>query len=129
MSSLQIYIDSNFPNKLVNALIDIHSLQKQLRFKIIDGKKVESFPTLSTNVVLLFVNYRKNVEIPIIKHYNDGYKVVVYKVDNIEEPDFFEFSMTALRVWPRIIDVSLNEVEPFIYTFNYGGKSIRKKKM
>lgn len=129
MSSLQIYIDANFPDKLVKALLDIHSLQKQIRFKIIDGKEVDSFPTASSNVVLLFVNYPRDVELPIIKHYTDGYKVVVYKAGNMEQPDFFEFSMTTLRVWPRIIDVSLKEAEPFIYTFNYGGNSIRKKKM
>ncbi len=129
MSALEIYIDINFPKKLVDALISIHNLQRKKQYQIIHWIDQEIPSAESGKALLLMVNEQKRgLEIPILKHYEEGYKVIACKAGNVTKPDLFEFAMTVLRVWPRIIEVSEKEHDPFLYTFTYSGKKLSKAK-
>lgn len=130
MSKLRIYIDENYPKRLVDILVEVHELQREKCYELIHG----SFPSakkgeLENAILLLLDNKKKKgLEIPTIKHYEDGGRVIACKAGFVEKFDRFEFAMTVLRVWPFIIDKANNEYEPFLYTFKYGGNRLSKNK-
>lgn len=129
MSVLKIYIDINYPKKLVDALINIHQLKKPKQYQIVHWTN-QNLPSANTgNAILLFVNRKKQgIEIPIQKHFEDGYRVFACRLDKENKPDLFEFAMTVLRVWPSIIEASEKDKAPFVYSFNYANRRLTKIK-
>ena len=130
MSKLRIYIDENYPKRLVEILVDLHELQREKFYELIYG----SFPNANTgesdNAILLLLDFKekKGLEITTLKHYEDGGRVIACKAGLAKKFDRFEFAMTVLRVWPFIIDKAKEEYEPFLYTFKYGGNRLSKNK-
>jgi len=129
MRKLKIFIDINYPKRLVDALLKIHALQKKAEFEIIRGSflAVDS-PELENAIFLLVDNKNRGVEITTLKHYEDGYRVIACKTGDVEKVDRFEFSMTVLRVWPSIIEKAKQIHSPFLFTFKYGGNRLSKIK-
>ena len=63
----------------------------------------------------------------MVKLLQEGYRLFIMKIDN--GIDFFEFSMTVLKVWPLIIEISKSvNREKFCYTFRYVGKKLNRMK-
>jgi len=115
---------------LIDVLFQIHQLQKIKRYEIICWNDQKVNERDLNNSVFLLVNYQKRgLEVPIIKHFEEGYRVIVCQAGFVENLDFFEFAMTVLRVWPRVIEVSEKESNVFLYTFRYGGKKLQKKRI
>jgi len=115
---------------LIDVLFQIHQLQKIKRYEIICWNDQKVNERDLNNSVFLLVNYQKRgLEVPIIKHFEEGYRVIVCQAGFVENLDFFEFAMTVLRVWPRVIEVSEKESDIFLYTFKYGGKNCRKREL
>lgn len=124
----KIYVDVNYPRKLIDALVLIHSLSGNDKYKVIKWSNQDISDEDASKSILLFLNSPKNeLDISIIKHYEEGYRVVVCKTGN-EKLNFFEFAMTVLRIWPRLIELFEIELLACIYTFRYRGKKLIKKK-
>lgn len=126
MKSLKILIDPNFPDELVNALKAIHELQVELKFEIHSWYEgVENQFPLSESVFLAVDHFKKGISEIMIKLLEEGYRLFIMKIDN--GIDFFEFSMTVLRIWPFVIEKSVNDsLGPFCYTFRYGGRKLKQ---
>ena len=130
MSKLKIYIDKNYPKRLVEALCKIHDLQKVKEYELIH----DSFSNINCDdtenaIFLLMDNKSRGVEITTLKHYEDGLRVIACKTGEVEKIDRFEFSMTVLRVWPFIIEKAMQINSPFLFTFRYGGNRLSKSKI
>lgn len=127
MKPIRFFIDTNYPKKLVQALDEIHQLQKQVRYEVVrwDGQVIKS-AELKSSVFLLVDFHKRGLDIPTVKHYEDGYRVVACKAGEEPKLDYFEFAMTVLRVWPYIVDAATNDHQPFLYTFRYGGERLAK---
>lgn len=128
MSVMNIYIDPNYPKRIREFLLNAHDLQKERKYVIREWTKVQ-YPRseLKNSIFLLIDHSNKGLSIPILKHYEDGYNVVVCKTGT-NKLDLFEFLMTVFRVWPFILEKSVMEQETFLYTFKYGGRKISKFK-
>lgn len=129
MNKLKIYIDINYPRRLVEALCKIHDLQKEKEYELIHA----SFCNIDMNdtenaIFLLMDSKNRGIEITTQKHYEDGLRVIACKTGTVEKIDRFEFSMTVLRVWPFIIEKAKQIHTPFLYTFKYGGNRLSKSK-
>ena len=130
MSTLKIYVDVNYPKALIDTLHKIHELQKVKRFEIVSWKDQNvSKKLLNSSVFLMVSNQKRGLEIPILKHFEEGYRLIVCQTGSAEKLDFFEFAMTVLRIWPRVIEALESENDVFLYTFKYGGKRLMKKKV
>ncbi|MBI9067369.1 MAG: hypothetical protein JEZ09_08765 [Salinivirgaceae bacterium] len=129
MKKLKIYIDVNYPKRLVDILIQIHNLQKEKQYELVSGSNYEiDSPELKNAIFLLVDNRNRGVEITTLKHYEDGCRVIACKTGGNDKLDRFEFSMTVLRVWPYIVEKTKEENAPFLYTFRYGGRKLTRVK-
>ena len=126
MKSLKILIDPSFPDQLVDSLKAIHDLQDEKRFEIYswsDGIE-EQFP-LSESVFLAVEHSKRGLSEVFKKQLEEGYSMFLMRLGT--GLDFFEFAMTVLRVWPFIIQKSEDKMlGTFCYTFNYGGRKLKK---
>lgn len=126
MNSIKIVFDPDYPTQIVNSFKKIHELQTQRSFEILiwDNEIINQI-RLKEAIFLLFDYKNRGMDETIIKHFEEGYRIIVCKAYKMD--DFFELAMTLLRVWPFIIEKK-NELEsPFCYTFNYGGRRLKKK--
>ena len=126
MSVTSIYIDSNYPKRIKEFLINAHALQKERKFEIKEWENIETNSIDLKNSIFLLVDHAtKGISIPVLKHYEAGYNIVVCKTGS-DKLDLFEFLMTVFRVWPFILEKSASEKDTFLYTFRYGGRKISK---
>ena len=129
MRKLKIYIDINYPRRLVDALIKIHSLQKNKQFELVRGSHYNKNSPELKDAIYLLIDYKKRGEdITTQKHFEDGCRVIACKAGSDEKLDMFEFSMTVFRVWPYILEKATEEYNPFLYTFKYKGKRLSSKR-
>lgn len=126
MKTLKILIDPNYPLPLIESLESIHDLQLIKKYEIHTwANGIEENFSLADTVFLSVDDSKKGLSESTLKHLEDGYRMFVMKPDKVQ--DFFEFTMTVLRVWPFIIEKSeKDEKEKFCYTFRYGGRKLKK---
>ncbi len=124
---MRVYLDTNYPKNLAEALQLIHDLQYPKSVEIIRTQKFEE-SDISNSVVFLFDRSKKGLDVVTEKHYEAGYKVFAFKLSSTDRIKFFELSLSILRLWPRILYTIEQETEPFIFTYTYNGKSLTKAK-
>lgn len=126
MKTLKILIDPNYPLPLIESLESIHDLQLIKKYEIHTwANGIEENFSLSDIVFLSVDDSKRGLSESTLKHLEDGYRMFVMKP--ADDQDFFEFTMTVLRVWPFIIEKSEKaEKEKFCYTFRYGGRKLKK---
>lgn len=125
MSKLQIFIDVNFPRKVVDLLEELHRLQKEQKFSIIRWENQNiTEAEYSSSIVLLMDQETRGLSIPVKKHHEEGMRVIVCKKKKKAKLDRFELALTLFRVWPSIVDKAKEKSSPFIYKFNYGGRRL-----
>lgn len=62
------------------------------------------------------------------EYFQKGYKVFAFKKKSKERIDLFEFSFTVLDLWHKILAAINGESTPFIYTYKYKEKRLKKVK-
>ena len=125
---MDIYISRDFPNTLIEALQSIYDLQEEdhLKYKLKIWESGEVPDKDLLNSIVLMVDYgRKSLEWHITNHFQEGYRVIACRVGKVDQLDFFEWAITVLRVWPKIIEKSKEQQCPFLYSFNYGGRKLQ----
>ncbi len=124
MSTLKIYIHPNFSPKMTSILEQLHNLQKERKYEIIRWQNIdENKIDLKRSIFLMTDREKKGLSVSTMKHYESGYRIVACKLPK-DKLDQFELSMSVFRVWPHIIEKSIND--KFFYTFKYGGKNLKK---
>lgn len=126
MSVMNIYFDRNYPKNLVKALDLIHSIYPTDTYNIIWGDKVLSELDKDQTVVFLFDRAKKGIEITTELHYEDGYRIFAFMTRTTEKTDLFRLSLRVLTLWKKILGRIKEENNPFIFTYGYKSKRLRK---
>jgi hypothetical protein len=121
----RVYLDSNYPKNLVEALKLIHGLQSIQKYDIARTQEFDDSTALNT-VVFLFDRSKKDIEIVTEKHFDAGYKVFAFKSNSTEKIDLFQLSLAILNLWPKMLNVIDSESKPFVFTYKYDGKKLSK---
>ena len=122
MSLLKIYVHPNFSSKITTILYDLHELQKVKNYEIIKWQNLdEDKIDFKSSIFLMTDNEKKGLSVSTLKHHESGYRIVACKLP-LTKLDFFELGMSVLRVWPYIIEKSVDD--KFLFTFKYGGRKL-----
>jgi hypothetical protein len=124
---MRVYLDNNYPKNLAEALQLLHRLQVPQDFEIVRTQHFDE-TNIDNSVVFLFDRSKKGIDIVTEKHFEAGYKVIAFKISSTDTIDFFKLSLITLKLWPNILDLIGQVKEPFIFTYNYKGKSLTKVK-
>lgn len=122
---MRLYLDTNYPKNLTEALRLIHETQQPAEYEIIRTQSFDESDVHQT-VVFLFDKSKKGIDVVTQKHFEFGYRVFALKITSKERFDFFELSLTIIRMWPKILDTIKSEKNPFVFTYNYKGTSLKK---
>ncbi|MEZ7494963.1 hypothetical protein QO206_05665 [Leeuwenhoekiella aequorea] len=126
MSTLKIYVDTNYPRPVVQLLESIHALQKQKKFEIVRWDDGDIPENELKNSIFLVIDYQKRgLSIPTLKQAEEGYKTIVCRAKK-DKLNRFELLMTILRVWPFILEKKEQLNNSTLLTFNYGGRKLIK---
>jgi len=125
---MKIYIDENYPNKVIELLESLHRLTGNGRYIINRWGNDELSHEELKGSIFLGIDYEsKGVSIPFQKLYEDGYRIFVCKAANTSEFSRFRLAMTLFTVWPSLLKTSEKNQDKFLYSFNYGGKRLSCK--
>lgn len=124
---MKLYLDTNYPKNLAEALQLIHKLETPQNFEIIRTQQLDENDP-SNSVVFLFDRSKRGIDIVTEKHYQAGYKVIAFKLSSTDRIDFFQLSLTTLKLWPKILNKITETNTPFIFTYSYNGKSLNNFK-
>lgn len=122
---MQIHIDQNYPRHLAEALKSLHTMQRADTVEIFwnsDMSKVD----VKNSVIFLFDNGRRELDIATDLHYKAGYKVVVFTRHSTKYYNFFNLSLTVLRLWPQFIEEVITEEQPYVFAYRYRSKKLKK---
>ncbi len=122
-----MYLDNNYPKNLAEALRLIHALQRPQEYEIVRTQDLKEADT-DNSVLFLFDRSKKGLDIVTEKHFEAGYRVFAFKLNSTDKINFFDLSLSLLRLWPRILEAIVGETEPFVFTYNYNGKTLSKVK-
>ena len=122
---MKLYLDTNYPKNLAEALQLIHKLETPQNFEILRTQQFDENDA-SNSVVFLFDRSKRGIDIVTEKHYKAGYKVIAFKLSSTARIDFFQLSLTTLKLWPKILNTITEESNAFIFTYSYNGKTLNK---
>lgn len=109
---------------MVTALQLIHQLQNPVQ---LDISRTMHFDEPDNNTaVFVFDRSKKGIDIVTEKHFEAGYKVFAFRLNSVDKIDLYQLSMTVITLWPKVIEVLNAETAPFIFTYNYTGKTLKR---
>lgn len=122
---MEVYFDTNYPKNLAEALRLLHALDDSKDFNITRTQNIENI-NKENSVIFLFDNSKRGLDIITDKHFEDGYKIFAFKLSSTDGINFFQLTLITLQIWPKILNRISEETKPFVYTFNYNGKILKK---
>jgi hypothetical protein len=122
---MKVYLDCNYPKNLEEALKLIHALQNPSQIEIIRTQQFDE-TDINNTAVFLFDKSKKGLDIITEKHFQAGYKVFAFKFHSTNHIDLFRLSVVTLKFWPKILELITEKKEPFVFTYNYNGRSLNK---
>ncbi|HZK92907.1 MAG TPA: hypothetical protein VFC67_01770 [Prolixibacteraceae bacterium] len=122
---MELYFDLNYPKNLADALKLLHNLDETQEISIQRTMQIDNIDK-ENSIVFLVDSAKKGLDIPIVKHFEDGYKVIAFKMKSSNSLDLFRLTLMTLSLWPKILQAISNETTPFVYTFTYAGTKITK---
>ncbi len=120
----QVYIDTQYPKNLAEALILLQQMQYPKEFEIIRTNNFEN--ARPSDVVFLFDRTLKGLDLITEKHFEDGYRVFAFKSRLVPKVDVYQLSLSVLSLWPKILTTIQAENNPFIVTYKYTGSTLKK---
>lgn len=124
---MQICLSKNYPKTLYQALQLLHQLQSTGHFTFYWDKILTDEDSGKT-VVFIFDSSVKGLDNTTEEYFTKGYKVFAFKKKPKERIDLFEFSFTVLNLWTDILDRIHSENSPFIFTYSYKSRKLKKAK-
>jgi hypothetical protein len=124
---MQVCLSENYPKDLFEALQILHRLHTTRHFTFHRGANLTG-ENSSKTVVFLFDCSLKGLDHTTEEYFQKGYKVFAFKKKPKERIDLFEFSFTVLNLWEKILLMVKSEDPPFIVTYRYKGKGLKKVK-
>ncbi len=124
---LKVYLDNNYPKNLAEGLQLVHKLQHPIDYEIIRTQHYDK-NDIDNSIVFLFDRSKKGLDIITEKHFEAGYKVFAFKLSSTDRIDLFQLSLITYKFWSKILETISLEVKPFVFTYNYKGKKLKKEK-
>lgn len=121
----KIYFHTNYPAGLVNALQLINSFDESNSFHIERVQTVERM-SFDRSVIFLFDHSKKKIDYVTQAHRDAGYRVFAFKLRKEESLDLYKLALSLARVWPTILDTIVQEANPFVVTYDYKSKKLKK---
>jgi hypothetical protein len=122
---MKIYIDTQYPPGLFNALKEIHKMQYPAEYELMTGTWL-STNTASDTVVFLVDTNKYGLNPLTLNHYAEGYRVFAFKKPLGEKINLFHWSLLLLTQWKKVLDVVESEKAPFIFTYSLNSRSIKR---
>jgi hypothetical protein len=122
---MKVLFDRNYPKYLLDALQLIHKLDTAQLYNIRYWEKQDENET-NNPVVFILDRGKRGLDITTLKHYEAGYRVFAFKLPGKQKIDLFNFSLTVLSLWPKVLETVKAEERPFVFTYKYGGRKLRK---
>ncbi len=122
---MQIHIDQNYPKNLVEALKALHTMQRDEKIEILWNSDLSKID-IQSSIIFLFDSGRKGLDAATEIHFKTGFKVVVFKRHSTKEFDFFNLSLTVLRLWPQLIEEIIEKKDPYVFSYRYRSKKLKK---
>ena len=122
---MKVLFDRNYPKYLVDALQLIHTLDTTQLCSIRYWEKQDENETTNP-VVFILDRSRQGLDVTTLKHYEAGYRVFAFKLPGKQKIDLFNFSLTVLSLWPKVLDTVKADEKPFVFTYKYGGRKLRR---
>jgi hypothetical protein len=120
-----VYFDINYPKNLAEALKLVHNLDESQKYSIQRTQEIGNI-NKENSIVFLIDSSKKGLDIVIDKHYEEGYKIFAFKLKSTDSLNIFHLTLRTLRLWPIILQTIEKETNPFVYTFKYNGKNLKK---
>ena len=122
---MKVLFDRNYPKYLVDALQLIHKLDTAKSYSVRYWEKQDE-SAANNPIVFILDRSKKGLDITTLKHYEAGYRVFAFKLPGKQKIDLFNFSLTVLNLWPKVLNAVKVEETAFVYTYRYGGRKLRK---
>jgi len=122
---MTVCMDNNHPNNLVQCLQLLHDNQHPKKYSFHRQSNFAEFDK-NQSVFFVFNLSKKDIDITIDKHFESGYKVFAFKAKPGTRVDYFDFSLSLLGLWPKILKAIDAHQEPFVYTYGIYQKKLNK---
>lgn len=120
---MNILFDNNYPKAVVEALKLIHSIGKGTTFTVTTWTKGEE---AEKPIVFIMDRSKTGIDVTTTKHFEAGYQVFAFKLNPGKKLDMFDLALTVLNLWPKVLETVSTDENPFVYTYRYGGRKLRK---
>lgn len=123
---MRIYLDNQYPPGLVDVLTTLINLEPVPSVEIVYRDWNDTFSTNDT--VVFFVNFNKKaVDNNIMEHYEEGFKVFVFRKPYGKNFSIYKQAVQFLTHWNNILKKIDSEPSSFIYSIN--GKQLKRIKI
>lgn len=124
---IKIYFHTNYPKDLAAAIGLLHGMQFLKEYDV-ERVSIVAARDDAHSVFFMFDRALKGVDIPTLSHRTSGYRVFAFKLPPTERFDAFRLGLTLMHLWPKILEKIKNETDPFLYSYNYSGRTLKKEK-
>src|ERR1700724_2639983 len=100
---VKVYLDTQYPKNLAEALELLHQMQYPKEYEIIRTSNFEDAYT-ENSVFFLFDRTKKGIDIITEKHFDLGYRIFAFKKNLVTKLDVFQLSLSVLNLWPKVMD-------------------------
>jgi hypothetical protein len=119
---MKVYLDTNYPKNLAEALQLIHNLQEPKEVDVIRSQQLDE-NNESDSVVFLFDRSKRGLDITTEKHFEAGYKVFAFRLSSTEKINLYRLCLVTLKLWPKFLETIASINKPFITVYNYNGNA------
>ncbi len=124
---VKIYFHTNYPKDLTHAISLVHSLQFLKEYEI-ERRSIVDPINYDKSVVFLFDHSKKKVDLITEALYDSGYRIFAFKLSSAEKIDPFQLGLKLMELWSKVLSKIDTETIPFIYTYSYQAKNLKKVK-
>jgi len=114
---MKLYLDEQYPPGLKKILTQMHASQSPNEYEIIHRGWQADYDKNDTIVFLMNFN-KKAISNNALDYFKEGYRVFIYRKPYQEGFAFFDFYLTMLSHWRKILKTIKKEDEPWIYSIS-----------
>lgn len=114
---MRLYLDNQYTPGFIRLISSLHAMEREAKYEVISGIWKDDYRPDST-VVFLWDISEKGLSRQILNHYNDGYKVFVYRKPFGKPFNPYRVSLLILSQWKKILKLIETERKPFLFAIS-----------
>lgn len=111
---MRLYIDNQYTPGFIRLISLLHAMEQEAKYEVSSGVWHDNYKPDST-VVFLWDVSKKGLSRQVLRHYEDGYKVFVYRKPFGKPLNPYRVSLLMLSQWKKILEVIEAEQKPFLF--------------